>query len=107
MKFWLSGAKPGALRSRVDVEGDVGDFELPGRIGGHGAVESADRVGEMHGGAGDDCAGGVGDCAVNRAGVAALRSGDGDGGSKKAARESMRKKIAAKKSTWRKPPIVD
>ena len=57
----------------VGVEGDVGEDELAGGVGGRGPVESADCVGEMNRRVGNDGAGGIGDGAAHGAGVAALR----------------------------------
>ena len=57
----------------VVVEGNVGKIELAECIGGCGSVESADLIGEVNRGAGDDGAGRIGDRAANGAGVAALR----------------------------------
>ena len=57
----------------VRVEGDVGEGELARSIGGCVAIESADLIGEMNGGVGDDGAGGIGDRATHGSGVATLR----------------------------------
>ncbi len=57
----------------VGVERNVGKDELAGCVGGCGAVESADRVGEMDGCVGNHGAGRIGDGAAHGAGVAALR----------------------------------
>ena len=58
----------------VGVEGDVGEGELAGSVGGCGAVESADLVGEMDGSVGNDGAGGIGNGAAYGSGVATLRT---------------------------------
>ena len=62
----------GGDADQVGVKGNVGKGELAEGIGGSGLAETAGRVGEINRGVGDDGAGGIGDSAVDVAGVAGL-----------------------------------
>ena len=56
----------------VGIEGDIGEDKLACAIRGGGASQAAGGVVQVDRCAGNHCAGGIGDCAANLAGIAVL-----------------------------------